>query len=189
MIIFKNRNDTASWRVAHDSIGWNKSLFLDNTNTPQTEPTYFNSTAPTNQVFYLGTNGGANANNNNIIAYCFAEKQGYSNFGSYVGNGNANGTFCFTGMKPALVIVKKTSAANNWVMTDNKRDPFNDGATNYLLANDAGVEGTGLNMDLLSNGFKLRSSSGGTNTSGATYIYMAFGQSIVGTNNVPAAAK
>ena len=193
MIIFKNLNDNASWRVAHDSIGWDKSLFLDNSNATQTEPTYFNSTAPTNQVFYLGTNGGANNSGDNIIAYCFADVQGYSKFGSYTGNGNTDGTFVYTGFKPAWVMVKKSSATNNWVMTDNKRDPFNDDATNYLLANDTGAAGTGLNFDFLSNGFKLRSNSGGTNTSSATYIYMAFAENpfvaTSGTSAIPVTAR
>ena len=196
MIIFKNRNDTASWRVAHDSIGWNKSLFLDNANAAQTEPTYFYSTAPTNQVFYLGTNGGANANNNNIIAYCFAEKQGYSKFGGYTGNGSSSGdgSFIYTGFKPSFLMVKRTNGAKDWHIFDTARSTSNV-VKSQLEPNTSNAETTSSNwVDMLSNGFKWRIASGDgqygdVNGDGDTYIYMAFGQSIVGSNNVPATAR
>ena len=192
MIIIKDLEDSggSNWGVYHNSIGNTDFLELNSTAAKDTSSGLWNNTTPTSSVFSIGTNSRVNNSGNDFIAYCFAEKQGYSKFGSYIGNGNnGNGTFVYTGFKPAFVMVKKSSATNNWVMTDNKRDSFNDSATNYLLANDNSAEGTGLNFDLLSNGFKLKSNSGGTNTSGATYIYMAFGQSIVGTNNVPATAK
>jgi len=188
MIIVKNRQGSNSWRVAHDSIGWNKSIFLDNTNAAQTEA-YFNNTAPTSQVFYIGTDGGTNGNNNNIIAYCFADKQGYSKLSSYKGNGNADGTFVYTGFKPAFVIIKRTSSGgDDWVMYDNKRNTFNV-LDKRLNPNSNGAEQDTDILDFLSNGFKLRGTPDYVNGNGSTYIYMAFGQTIVGSNNIPATAR
>ena len=182
-----------AWQVYHHVLGNTKRLVLNSTAAEDASTTYFNDTTPTSSVFTLGTGPAGNNTNYGYIAYSFSEVPNYSKFGSYTGNGNADGTFVYTGMKPAFVIVKKSSATNNWVMTDNKRDPFNDNATNYLLANDSGVEGTGLNFDLLSNGFKLRSNSGGTNTSNATYIYMAFAENpfvtSTGNGSIPATAR
>ena len=188
MIIVKNRQGSNSWRVAHDSIGWNKSIFLDNTNAAQTEA-YFNNTAPTSQVFYIGTDGGTNGNNNNIIAYCFADKQGYSKLSSYKGNGNADGTLVYTGFKPAFVIIKRTSSGgDDWVMYDNKRNTFNV-LDKRLNPNSNGAEQDTDILDFLSNGFKLRGTPDYVNGNGSTYIYMAFGQTLVGTNNIPANAR
>ena len=124
------------------------------------------------------------------IAYCFAEKKGYSKFGSYTGNGNADGTFVYTGFKPAFVIHKRTdSAAHSWLIHDNKRPDYN--STDKILEADlADAEQSGYDMDLLSNGFKHRLTAGSTNASGGTYIYMAFAENpLVGTNNIPATAR
>ena len=187
MIIFKNRQGTNSWRVAHDSIGWNKSLFLDNANAAQTEA-YFQNTAPTSQVFYIGTDGGTNGNNNNIIAYCFAEKQGYSKFSSYEGNGNVNGTFIYTGFKPAFVMVKPVDASDNWVMFDNKRDTFNSSTSPFnLYANTNGVETTDTGqLDFTAQGFKIRN-GGNTVNRTSTFIYMSFAEEPFVASNYNAA--
>ena len=188
MIIVKRYNDgTASWMVYHQALGNNKYLSLDTTAAEDTG--HWNSTSPTATVFSIDTDQRVNASNASYIAYCFPEVQGFSKMGSYKGNGNADGTFIYTGFKPAFVMVKKTSATNNWVIIDNKRDPFNL-ATQYLLANDSSAEGTGLNFDLYSNGFKLRSNSGGTNTDGANYIYMAFAENpFVSAAKIPVTAR
>ena len=126
----------------------------------------------------------------NMIAYCFAEKTGYSKFGKYTGNGNANGTFVYTGFKPAFVMIKRTDAGDNWFMQDGTISPFNV-IDDYLLAQSNTASGTNsaVNIDFLSNGFKIRNTDSGFNYSGGTYIYLAFGQSIVGTNNIPATAR
>ena len=127
----------------------------------------------------------------NMIAYCFAEKKGFSKFGSYVGNGSTDGSFIYTGFKPAFVMIKVSSTTNDWSMYDNQRDPINQ-VDNYLQPNtsSAEVSDTGKGTDFLSNGFKLRTTHGTHNTSGATYIYMAFAESpLVGTNNIPAVAR
>ena len=195
VIITKRLTSTDDWIVQHHQITtgnpWDDLYCVLNTTAGRAGSySVSGGYTPTSSLIYLGNDGRVNGNGQDYISYVFAGKTGYSKFGSYTGNGSSDGTFCYTGMKPSFVMVKKTSAANNFVMTDNKRDSFNDDATNYLLANDSGVAGTGLNFDLLSNGFKLKSNSGGTNTSGATYIYMAFAEApLVGSNNVPCTAR
>ena len=128
-----------------------------------------------------------------LIAYCFAEKKGYSKFGSYTGNGNADGTFVYTGFKPAWVMVKSTQSGNtnNWMMHDNKRITYNPNNSHiYADLSNAEVTGSSNPIDLLSNGFKLRNTNGGWNLNGTnSYIYIAFGQSLVGSNNVPCTAR
>ena len=145
-------------------------------------------------MFTVGTNTNTNNVGRDYIAYCFAPKTGYSKMGSYIGNGNADGTFVYTGFKPAWVMYKKRTGSNNvgrWSIRDNKRDPFNV-ATKGLEANGSSAENTGSqywDLDMLSNGFKLRTTEHETNGSGDTFIYMAFGQSLVGSNNVPCTAR
>ena len=108
MIIFKKRNGAPNWSVYHTSIGATKYLELNTTAAAQTATDRFNDTEPTSSVFSVGTENQTNASSGTYIAYCFAEKKGYSKFGSYVGNGNANGPFIYTGFKPAFVMVKET---------------------------------------------------------------------------------
>ena len=130
-----------------------------------------------------------NTSDENHIMYCFAEKTGYSKFGSYSGNGNADGPFIYTGFKPAFLMIKGYAGADSWIMYDNKRSGYNS-ENEYLDANntDAEEDGTG-KIDFLSNGFKIKSTFSSNNYSTGEYIYMAFGQSIVGTNNIPATAR
>ena len=111
------------------------------------------------------------------MAFCFAEKQGYSKFGKFTGNGNADGPFVYTGFKPAWIMLKETSGTSDWSMYDNKREPFNV-ADSTLEANttDAEAAVSGRPIDILSNGFKLRGDSSFTNENGATYIYWAFAE-------------
>ena len=128
-------------------------------------------------------------NSSNYMAYCFAEKKGFSKFGKYTGNGDANGAFVYTGFKPAMVIIKLYSTGSeNWRMFDNKRIGYN--PNNYkLYPSLSNAEGTSDLIDLYSNGFKARSTSVEFNGTGNGYIYMAFGQTMVGSNNVPATAR
>jgi len=146
-------------------------------------------TAPSNSVFTVGTNSDVNNVGRDYIAYCFAEKTGYSKISSYTGNGSTDGTFVYTGFKPAFVMIKHTNGTSNWTINDTGRDPTN--VNNLrLFPNQSVAESSGSDsMDMLSNGFKLRSTDGGNNGSGDTYIYMAFGQSLVGSNNVPCTAR
>jgi len=151
----------------------------------------FQNTSPTSTVFSLvGNNTSVNQSGSTYIAYCFAEKKGYSKFGSYVGNGSTDGAFIYTGFKPAFFMAKRSSAAGDpWVMIDNKRNSFN-ALSNTLLANSADAENTGTDRaDFISNGIKIKTTSNAWNANGSTYIYMAFGQSIVGSNNIPATAR
>ena len=189
MVITKSRGDAGAWQVLtniYPSYSEGDYIALNTTGAKANSANV--SFVPTSTTWQMKS-GQAGNTSSTKIAYCFHSVQGYSKFGNYTGNGNVNGTFVYTGFKPAWVIVKKTSATNNWVMMDNKRDPFNM-MTKYLLANDNTAEGTGLNFDFLSNGFKLKSASGGTNTSGATYIYMAFAENpLVTSTGVPTTAR
>jgi hypothetical protein len=190
-IIAKNRDSgSLSWFVSNDAIGWTKRLKLDGTNTAATNVA-FGDTDPDSTKFYLQDNN-LNTSGQDHIAYCFAEKKGYSKFGSYTGNGNADGTFVYTGFSPAWVMIKNTEGTDNWNIYDNKRLGYN---TNYsfLIANESNAENTTTstaNLDILSNGFKVRASTGHLNTSGDKYIYMAFAESpLVNSNGIPTNAR
>jgi len=191
VVIGKNRDANGnSWAVYHNSAG-NDLTFLDASDAGAAYSQIYNNTAPSNSVVTLGNGGNANGNSQNIILYCFAEKTGYSKFGKYIGNANANGTFVYTGFKPAWVLLKQINTTNNWLLFDNKRPGYNLTA-NFLEPDAYGAEAVNNpnnRIDMLSNGFKIRGSGTATNASGGTYIYMAFGQSIVGTNNIPATAR
>jgi len=193
MIIIKqysSNGGTENWYVYHASLGNNKDLLLNLTNDASNTVTTWNTTTPSSTLFTLGSGDGVNNNTVSYIAYCFAEKTGYSKFGSYTGNGNNDGTFVYTGFKPAFVIVKRTDGSADWNMYDNKRIGYN--SLNYFLyPNLSNAEDTSNSqwLDLHSNGFKLRTTSTMNNASGGSYIYMAFGQTLVGSNNIPATAR
>tara|TARA_S200002703_G_scaffold133007_1_gene121032 strand:+ start:1609 stop:2643 length:1035 start_codon:yes stop_codon:yes gene_type:complete len=189
MIIIKQTNTTRNWVVGHNGMGWTKYLYLDSTNAQGTG-NFFNDTAPTNSVFSVVNDGGVNSSGGTYIAYCFAEKKGYSKFGSFEGNENANGVFVYTGFKPAFVLAKNTAISDWWSMFDNKRLGFNSSDSPRLLfPNTNSAESTSKMLDFTSNGFKIRSSNTGINGNGNTVIYMAFAENpIVGTNNVAATA-
>ena len=158
----------------------------------QIDTAWWNNTSPTSSVFTINTRNEVNQSSQNYIAYCFAEKQGYSKFGSYVGNGNTDGPFVYLGFKPAFVMAKKTSATGGWQLRDNKRTPTGNLTNNLMYANATSVEQTTDGVDFLSNGWKLRNSAGDSNASGATYIYMAFAEEPLVANvgsSIPATAK
>ena len=188
-IIYKRRNSTSGWVVWHTSLG-SGILELNETGASQGGSSYTNGTAPTSSVFSIGTSGDINADGGTFIAYCFSEVKGYSKFGSYTGNGNADGTFVYTGFKPAWVMIKPSSYANSWLILDNKRNAFN--VTNTRLeADGTAADYSGLDYaDFLSNGFKIRTSNSHPNNSGGTLIYMAFAeQPFVTSTGVPATAR
>ena len=185
MIIVKNTDDATNWFVYHKTLGNNKYLNLNLTSAETTSSSQWNSTSPTSSVFTVGSG----FNNANYIAYVFAPKKGFSKFGSYTGNGSTDGTFVYTGFKPALLIRKRTDASNDWYINDNKRAGYNP-QNDYLFPNSTQTESALQRFDFLSNGFKIRTTDGGDNASGGTYIYMAFAeQPLVGTNNIPATAR
>ena len=188
MIITKNLDEAQNWFCYHTSLGATKYIRLNITNASGTSSAIWNDTEPTTSLFSVGNDTAVNGSSDAMIAYCFAEKAGYSKFGSYTGNGNADGTFIYTGMKPAFVILKSSTTAESWVLFDNKRLGYNPD-NNSLKPDTNGAENTDNDVDFLSNGFKIIRNTGYVNTSGATYIYMAFGQSLVGSNNVPCTAR
>ena len=190
-IAFKRLDTTGNWVNYHKSIGATKYLRFDGTQAEITASDEFNDTEPTSTVFTVETDGAVNASGtNNIIAYCFAEVKGYSKFGEYAGNGNADGTFVYTGFLPAFVMVKRyDGAGQGWNIFDNKRDPHNVMAQR-LVANINAANAAGTYVDFLSNGFKWRINNNLANGSGNTYIYMAFAESpFVNSNKVPNNAR
>jgi len=183
MVIVKERNASGDdWYVYHASLGATNNIFLNSTAASSASATAWNNTAPTSTVFSLGTSLGVNQNTNTYVAYCFAPVAGYSAFGSYTGNGSADGPFVYTGFRPEYVMTKLTSGVGDWVIQDAARDPYNMcayklGANSASAENYAAVGNTTENtIDIVSNGFKLRSSNGVTNSSGGTFIYMAFAE-------------
>ena len=190
MVIVKCLNDAQNWFIYHQGIGATKVIYLDLNNAQQTLSQGWNNTAPTSSVVSIGTEAGVNQNGNLYVAYCFKEKTGYSKFGSYTGNGSNDGTFIFCGFKPAFIITKNTSDTYHWNTNDAARDPINV-ASKRLYPSSGNEEVTSSNyyLDFLSNGFKIRTSHASINNSGHTFAYLAFGQSLVGSNDIPCTAR
>jgi hypothetical protein len=193
MYIIKRRDTGSSnWHVYHQGIGATKGLRLNLTNAENTTDIW-QDTAPTSSVFSLGESIDVNASGGSFIGYIFSEKQGYSKFGSYVGNGSNDGVFCFTGMKPSFVLVKRTDSTANWSLIDNTRDPFNV-TYHFLEPNVSDAEftpsGPQAAFDFCSQGFKCRSTNGAINASGGSYIYACFAENPFTTSTgVPATAR
>jgi hypothetical protein len=191
VVLCKRRTETGQWVFGHGSLGFTKFLELDLTGASQTSTLRWNDTAPTSSVFSVGTTNDTNRNDVSIIAYCFAEKKGYSKFSSWTGTGNADGPFIFTGFLPSLIIGKNISRSEDWFMLDNKRDTFNP-VDERLQPNSNGAESTvtSLGIDFCANGFKLKGATNQYNPSGETMIYMAFAESpLVNSNGVPNNAR
>ena len=189
VIITKNRSISEVWRTWHTELsGQNYKLQLDLTNGEDgTGTTVFNGQS--SSTFTVGTDPSVNGNGNNIIAYCFKGIQGYSKFGTYTGNGNANGAFVYTGFRPAFVLFKRKNGSGNWQLLDDKRTGFNsENHTSYPNSNLADQDETDAN--LLSNGFNLTNTGTDGNGSGDTYVYLAFAHSpFVNSKGVPTNAR
>ena len=186
-IISKNTS-SGDWNVYHDSFSAQERIKLNSSAAKNTNASIFSS-LPTNQVVNIGTGGDINTSGNTHLFYCFASITGYSKFGSYTGNtNNGDGTFVYTGFKPAFIMVKNTARSQNWSMHDSKRPGYNE-VNQRLQANLSDAEASNNKVDLLSNGFKWRTNDGDTNGYAEQHIYMAFGQSLVGSNNVPCTAR
>jgi len=190
MVIVKKTNAVKDWNVYHVSMGATKGMYLNLTNAEQTH-TNWNNTTPTSSVFSIGSDDQVNGSGQTYIAYCFAEKQGFSKFGSYTGNDGLDGPFIYTGFKPAWVMIKKSSQTASWLVFDNKRaNPFNE-ITADLRPDSSQAEDTDTSyndLDFVSNGFKVREDNGDINASGQAYIYMVFAEEpLVGDN--PATAR
>ena len=194
LIIIKNRSTTNGWEVYHQSIGNTKYLALNVTDASVTSATRWNDTSPTSTVFTVNTEGGVNSSGGNLIAYCFAEKQGYSKFGSFVGSSSQQ--FIYLGFKPRWFLWKNTSQGSStydhWGMVDTSRQPYNGNTDGYMRANQSSGESSfgGNGLFFLSNGIQFNNVGRYNNNSGDTYIYMAFAEApLVGTNNVPCTAR
>jgi hypothetical protein len=189
MMIVRCRNATQNWAVGMPSIiGNGNLLYLNGTNAVTADATVWNSTAPTSTTIAIGTSGITNGNTYNYVAYCWSQIAGYSAFGSYTGNGAVDGPFVYTGFRPRFILIKNSTTggvSNNWAFIDSVRSYANVG--NHTLAanlSDASSSfGTGVDVfgpnnmiDLVSNGFKIREASAFDNSSGDTYIYMAFAE-------------
>jgi hypothetical protein len=189
MIILKNRS-TQEWNVWHKSLTntQDRFLILNATNAEGTASRMWANTAPTSSVFSLES-GYTIAASTNAIAYCFAEIPGYSKFGSYVGNGSADGPYIHCGFRPRFLMVKMTSGADSWQIHDTAREPYNMG-TARLYANSSAAEDAFGTIDIVSNGFKPRGNDSAINSTGAAYIYIAFAEYPFGGSNVnPAPAR
>ena len=192
-MIVKNRTDgSRNWPVYFGDR--TKYMYLSSTDAQANAGTIiWNNTTPTSTVFSVGNDNGVNESGKNYVGYVFAEKQGYSKFGSYTGNGNADGTFVYTGFKPAFIMAKRSNSASsgNWNIRDSKRSPTNV-ASQVLQADSTAAEGTatGTLIDMYSNGFKPRNGGSGVNAGSSPYIYMAFAESpFVTSTGVPTTAR
>ena len=200
--IVKNRTDVTDWRVgqvltsSNNMTGGNGYYMELNDTKASTNPgsavTWGSPpTAPTSLVFTVGSNNAHNGSGDAMIAYCFHSVKGYSKFGSYTGNGNADGTFVYTGFKPAMIIIKRTDSAEQWQISDNKRNTFNVVDKGLFPSGDF-VESSSSSyyIDYTSNGFKLRNTATWFNASGGTYIYMAFAENpFVTSTSIPTTAR
>jgi hypothetical protein len=192
MIIVKNRNAVTNWRVYHQALGNTGALALQDTAAFLASTGYWNDTSPTASFVTLGTTDQTNGTNP-MVAYCFAEVKGFSKFGSYTGNGSTDGTFVYTGFKPAYVLVKRTDAAESWFQYDNKRNAHSGNERYYVLRpNTSDAENTtygdNWQLDFLSNGFKWRTSAGHLNGGSAIYLAIAE-QPFVTSTGIPATAR
>ena len=184
MIITKNRDSAYNWDIYHTSLGYNANLIFTDA---ATRSGAFGTSEPTSTVFRTSPSFTTNLTNK-YVAYCFAEKQGYSKFGKWTGNGQSSGPFIYTGFRPAFLSWKMSSSTENWYINDNKREPFNYDAMTVLYTNLNNADGN-LNdeIDLLSNGFRINGTNSAHNTDGATYIYWAFAEHPFVTSGTKAA--
>ncbi len=164
------------WYVYHKEIGATHNVRLNLTDASSATSDLFNNTEPTSTVLSIGNSSCINENNGTYITYAFSEVAGYSKFGSYTGNGATDGTFVFTGFRPAWIMTKRTDSSSDWYIYDNKRPEFN--VNNILISpHNARAEISYVSLDVLSNGFKLRNTGTDINASGGTFIYLAFAES------------
>ena len=173
IIIVKNRGTTSAWSIYHASLGATQAVYFDTSVAGASLE--WNNTAPTSSVFSLYSYSAVNQNTGNLVAYCWTPIAGYSAFGSYTGNGSTDGPFVYTGFKPKFVLIKSTTSAFNWILIDGARNTYNL-SESRLIPNLSDAEANDNGLDILSNGFKLRSSNGATNVSSGTMIYAAFAE-------------
>jgi hypothetical protein len=192
LYIVKRRNDAGwSWYTYSVHKGAGYTLYLNSTSAGDVDTTVWQNTSPTSDVFYVGARDGVNGSGGNMVAYCFADIEGYSKFGKYTGNGSTDGTFIYTGFKPAFVIIKRTDSSGQWTLIDTTRQNYNFNDTRiHPNLSDGEYSGDGYGWDMLSNGFKQRSTSAEFNGSGASFIYLAIAESPFCTSTgIPVTAR
>jgi hypothetical protein len=184
MIINKSLSDASNWTVWHTSLGFGQWLKLNDT-AASAAANFVTATSNTTYSSYYDHYGAGQ----DLISYCFAEVKGFSKFGSYSGNGSSDGPFIFTGFRPSVIIRKRTDGINDWYINDYKRNGYNP-QNNYLFPNSTQTESSLQRLDILSNGFKIRTTDTGDNANGGTYIYAAFAeQPLVTSNGLPSNAR
>jgi len=179
MMIVKSRSTTWNWITGWAALGWGNYINLNSTGAAGAGSTIWNNTAPTSSVFSLGTDNNINQSGQTYVAYLFAEVAGFSKFGSYVGNGSStDGPFVFTGFRPRWVLIKNASASEQWYLVDTARDLSNPSGLHLYpnLSNAEFSPASSFPIDILSNGFKVRTASAGWSTNGQTYIYACFAE-------------
>ena len=193
VILMKGRHESNNWQVYHHkntAAPETDYLMLDYTAATADYPVW-NDTAPTSSVMSLGTWSGLD-DSGTMVAYIFAEKQGFSKFGSYTGNGNVDGPFIYTGFRPAYFVTRRTDSANSWAIFDNKRDPHNE-VVHHINADGDEVDEAGTadnDVDFCANGVKIREDNNGCNADGGTYVYLAFAEApLVNSEGVPCNAR
>ena len=191
-LMIKNRSSgSRKWQLWHNGLtGTNKYLAIDRSGAELTDSASWDNTAHSNTVWNTYGSGEANQNGENFVCYAWTSIQGFSKFGSYTGNGNANGPFIYTGFKPAWIMTKQINGGSSWIVHDNKRDPINT-VTEYFTVEENDAAGTLANsFDLCSNGFKVRTSNGDRNSSGDSFAYWAFAESpLVNSEGIPNNAR
>tara|TARA_R110002012_G_scaffold166739_1_gene330154 strand:+ start:702 stop:1736 length:1035 start_codon:yes stop_codon:yes gene_type:complete len=187
-LMIKDLSASTDWTVYHEKIGNAKRLVLNTNNGEEDDASFFNDTSPTSSVFSIGSSSAVNLSGRNYICYAFTDIIGYSKFNSYKGNENDNGTFVYTGFAPKLIIIKR-NGTDNFNMNDSARSSNPNNNTLRANTSDVPYTGSAYGIDLLSNGFKIRNDDGNYNNNGVQYVYMCWGQSIVGSNNVACTAR
>ena len=192
IMFVKNLNSAQVWRVYVLSLGSDNGMILNTTASAGVDSSLWQSSTASSSIFYLGSSSSTNGNGNSMIAYIFSDIKGFSKMGSYVGNGSTDGTFVYTGFSPSFVLYKDSTSVSDWVMKDNRRPGFNV-IDDVLYPNLTNAEGSGADIDFLSNGFKARTTAANTNKNNAGFIYMAFAENpfvaTSGTNAIPVTAR
>ena len=192
LVITKSLVATQEWCVGMDALGWGNYIFLNESSAQGSSSNYWQSTAPDENVFSIGTAGPTNSSSA-MIAYCFAQKPGFSKFGKYYGNSDDNGPFVHCGFKPAMIILKETGSTSAWFMIDNARGDYGGNPNNRFLrpnTSDAETNSVWHKIDFLSNGFKIKDDDADINDAAYNYLYMAFAESpFVASNNIPNLAR
>ena len=191
--IVKRREAVASWNVGSSLGPWGGTsnyMLLNGTQANSEVNNIWGDSAPNSTIIRVSDDASLNASSGTYVAYVFANKQGFQKCGFYTGNGDANGTFVYTGFKPAFVMIKRNDASNNWLIYDHKRSGYNPKQDKLYPDSSSAEDASTTSVDLLSNGFKLRASSASQNASGGTYIYMAFASSPFTTSTgIPTTAR